>query len=181
MIPQKAILGALALSITLNAFLLGFVLARNHGGDFAPPPPFMQERGPLGGPHGGPDGGPFNGPLADAAAKLPEAYRAQVQHVLTEGKTAGDTHLQAMRALFEQMDPLLTAQTFDPAQMKKLFSQIDAEDLQLKENMSGIMMRIATLLPDEERIKFFKEARPPNPFGPKNNEDHGDGMLPPPR
>lgn len=185
MISQKTLVGTLALSVTLNAFLLGFVVARGHGDAFAPPPPFMHEKGPHGGPHGGPDGGPFGGPLADAAAKLPEAYRAQVQQLIRDGKAAGETHIQTMHTLFGQMTPLLTAPTFDPVQMKQLFAQIDAEDLQLKENMSGVMIKIATLLPDEARIAFFKQAQPPHPFGPegpgKNNDAHGDGILPPPR
>lgn len=148
----KGLAIALGISALLNAFLIGFLCSHV----LQPMPPF-----PPHGPHGGPEA--F---MEQSLGVLDVPYRDQVRVIMGEKRASIEHDMKQMRSLFEQIAPMLTAPTFDIEKFHDLGQQISAQDGKIRQNMATMMEEIATKLPDEQRVKFFKEFTSNMPPGP---------------
>lgn len=148
---QKIVYITLALSILLNAFLLGFVVAHGH----------------MRGPHGGPGfpGGP-EAMLEQLAEKLPPDHRDQVKKLLHAQSEKMHTAFMDMRVMIDEVQPILTAEKFDEGKLRALSDKIDAHDRQIKQGIAETLINIAKTLPDAERIEFFNHLPPLGPPPP---------------
>lgn len=160
MTNKNRLYGVLFVSLMANAFLLGFLVAHTAG----PMPPFPP-------PHG-------RGPMPDmmmkkAVAVLDNPYRTRVRETIRQKQDKVDRERAQMGAVFDRLEPVFTAETFSPEKLKALELEISAHDLAMKENISSMMVEIATKLPDEQRILFFRElfSKNPPPFMPPDRQE----------
>lgn len=108
--------------------------------------------------------------MQEAAEDLGPAYRDKIQALLEKNHLKMDDHIKVMSHNFDKITAVLTAPKFDEAQLKAVHQNIEKEDNGMKDNMLSMVTSIAKILPDPERIKFFKAAAPDHPPGP--------GMVP---
>lgn len=152
---SKKIYSMLSLSVLVNAFLLGMIFSRV----LSPfPPPFIGMHEPR-----------------MVGVGLESPYKEQVSNIVTQRQEAMREDMAQMRDLFDQINTVLTAPQFDIEKLREIDGKISAQDKEMKENMAGMMEDIATKLPDEQRIKFFKEFssnHPPIFMPPMRRELH---------
>ena len=156
--PDKVHFKAFAIgSALLNAFLLGVLLTH-----FIMP-------GPM--PFHPPEKGmPFMH-MSDAAMKLDQPYRDKVLAILSQNQAKMQGNMEKMMATMPEIDGALTAAKFDPSALKTVNVKLEGYDKAIKEDMLDTMMSIASVLPNKERIEFFKEISP---------QHHGMHGPPPP-
>lgn len=159
---NKASIGTVAFicSLMLNAFLVGFLLS-NHC--MPPHGPKRIDR------------------MEQAAEHLPTAYRAKVEAILAGNHDKMENHMKSMGGNMDKITAILTAPKFDPAKLKAVHHDIEKSDTGMKNSMLETVTAIAKILPDAERIKFFKETAPGHPPGPPGggpDDDHPPGPPP---
>lgn len=161
MMSKNKLQVVLTVSLLLNAFLLGVMVS----GHFMHKPPFP----PPGGP-GGPGGPEMM--FEKAVEAVDAAYREDVAKTVTEKFTLAKERREDMRTTFEQIEAVLSAETFDRDVFLALEEEIHAQDEAIKNSISSMMMSIASSLPDDQRVKFFNEFfknKPPH-FGKKDRQ-----------
>lgn len=161
MMSKNKLQVVLTVSLLLNAFLLGVMVS----GHFTHKPPFP----PPGGP-GGPGGPEMM--FEKAVEALDAEYREEVAEIVTEKFTLAKERREEMRTTFEQLEAVLSAETFDSDAFLALEEKIHAHDEAIKNNISSMMVSIASSLPDDQRVKFFNEFfknKPPH-FGKKGRQ-----------
>lgn len=141
-------------SLMLNAFLVGFLVS-NH---------CMPQHGLK-----------RVDRMEQAAEHLPPAYRAKVEAILAGNHGKMDDHMTSMGNNMDRITAILTAPKFDAAKLKTVHQDIEKSDNVMKNSMLETTTAIAKILPDAERIKFFKDSAPDHPLGPP---PHGDGHGP---
>lgn len=163
---QYSVSGILVISVLLNAFLIGFVFSRC----MTPPmmPPFMHEGMMHGGPgFDGPGGPGMHGPhgpggpehfMDEAVNVLPEDEQAKVTALIDANHQNMEEDIHSIHDLVSQLRPVLIADKLDEKKLSDIEKKIDAQDAKLKQDTSKLMHTIATALPDEDRINFFKAA-----------------------
>jgi hypothetical protein len=157
-------------SLLLNAFFVGFLLSHAMPGHNRPP--MMDDRIPFG-KHGGPgelEGGvPHHEPpgivLEKQAKFLPEAYREKVQTIIRRHHDKVRSEMESLPVYFTDIQKILTAPKFDPDALKKAHEKLVPHEDAIKNDIAVMMEDIASILPDEERIRFFgdflKDTQPP--------------------
>lgn len=158
---SRNILFILGISIAINLFLMGFVASRLFDHPF---------HGPRGEHGGGPEAG-----FDKAISGLDKEYQDKVRTIFNQHHKMVETQMNEMHVLFAQMEPTLTASHFDAAKFEALGRKIDDHDKQIKGSMGQMMSKIATVLPDDERIKFFSQIFTDRPFPgppPMGKKDH---------
>ncbi len=172
---------ALAMSVLLNAFLLGYILSgpmsphtksfpehsefgMNMDHDGPPPPMFDQSDGPRG------DKGP-NGPedhiaklFEEKARALPIETRSKVMDIIGKYKAESKTE-QDISQIFDNLQTALTADPLDRQQIIDLHKSMRQSDLANKDRMEQMVLDIAQTLSPEERKDFFRMGPP------RHNED----------
>ena len=147
-------LGLLACSVLMNAFLLGHITSER------PRPP-----------HGGPPS-----PLTHmemAARHMESEHKDEILKLIKDRQSELDQNMSEIHQIFDEIDPVLTAPKFDPAKLKALHEKLYKHDERVKSGMLDLLTQIAKALPDEERIRFFEDARP-------DRRDFHDGFHGPP-
>ena len=108
--------------------------------------------------------------MEQAAQDLDPAYRDKVQAVLAKNREKMDTRMEAMGNNFDRITAALTAPKFDEAKLKAVHNDIARSDNAMKDSMLATATAIAKILPDSERIKFFRETAPDHPKGPHGKD-----------
>lgn len=161
---------ALVGSLMLNAFFVGYLSAHAAG-------PHLQQRFH----HEGMRGPHLHDFLQQGLDVLDEVQRVKIEEILRADKSQEDAHFRQMHALFAQLRPTLTAPRLDLDKLGALEKKITAEDQKLKQGMSGLVRKVATTLPDKDRIKFFNAAMQEPPTDDPPHEATGPHMdMPPP-
>lgn len=169
---------ALAISVLLNAFLLGYILsgpmsphtrsfpdhpefAINMDNDMPPPPMFDQGEGRRG------DKGP-NGPedhiarlFEEKARALPTETRNKVMDIIGKYKEESKTE-QDISQIFDNLQTALTADPLDRQQIIDLHKSMRQSDLANKDRMEQMVLDIAQTLSPKERKDFFRMGPPPH-------------------
>ncbi len=153
---KNLILGLLACSLILNAFLAGYLVA-NHGRHFMPPSPLHR--------------------MEKAIDHLDPAYQDKVRAIVHDNQAQLDKEMKEMGNTFHDIHPILTAPHFDAQKLRELHKKLFAYDDKLKEGMLSMLIKIGEILPDKERITFFEEIKPedhgPHGFGGPDGGPHG--------
>lgn len=144
-------------SLMLNAFLVGFVLS-NHC--MPPHGPKRIDR------------------MEQAAEHLSPTYRAKVEAILAGNHGKMDDHMKSMGNNIDRITAVLTAPKFDAEKLRTVHLDIEKSDKAMKNSMLETVTAIAKVLPDAERIKFFKDTAPDkrsrddHPPGPPSGDDN---------
>ena len=138
---------ALALSLLANAFVAGYVVS-----GFPPR-------------HGGGQRGALFDKAEKALTHVSPQYQKQVWDIMQEHRDFITGHFDERKKRFDAVHKILTAPVFDEKALKKAMDQIDRDDV--KVSVQKMLISIAKILPDDERIRFFEESAPgPGPGGP---------------
>jgi uncharacterized membrane protein len=140
--------GLLGVSLVLNGFLAGILMS---GPKFQPPlfPMSPLERMEMAIPV-----------LSPPQQEKMKTILAQHRHVFEEGT-------ESMLKKVNHVQSILTAPTLDEKALSEALDQGPDRDL-MRENMKKLLTETAKALPDEERVRFFKEIAP----GPPPRMDH---------
>lgn len=141
----------LVLSLLLNAFMLGFLLAGPALGParYGPPPP----------PHHGPAEH-----LYKAAENLAPERKEQVVKILHRYTKEIDAHMHQGMSGFKEIRDVLQADELDPENLDAVFARMAAHHKDVGVLMGAMFEDLAAVLPDkEERMRFFEQALPPEP------------------
>jgi len=171
---ENVVLVSLGVSVALNAFLLGVMTSR-------PVAPFghMMERR-----HEVRQMGRFEGPeqrMKSALVVLPDEYKTKVEAIIDQSATNLKKHFGNMKSNIDEMEKVLTAPKFDEKKFAEVSALLAPKDDKIKDNMSTMILSIAKLLPDEDRIKFFNKLAEDRKKGPEGRGDRhwGDDQRPP--
>ncbi len=144
---------ALFLSALINMFLLGVVFSSHTmrpDTPHRPPPPHKQGAFPQ-----------FEhakNTLSLESKKIVEKIIAHHSDIMRN-----DTH--ALQRHMQEAQDLLLSSTLDKAALENTHKNMDTHNVKIKVSLSNMIYKIATELPDEERIEFFKRALPQHPHG----------------
>lgn len=140
------------LSLVLNGFLLGFILASPPWHGFMPPPDPAKR-------------------LYEAAQQLPEENRAAVVAILDRYTDRIDPRRNM--AGFKDIRAMLTSENLNPDALTDLFTRVSKQHEEMGRSMGAMFQDIIRAIPDsEQRIKFFERALPPEPPFPPSPEKH---------
>lgn len=134
---------ALALSLFANAFLAGYVVSGFSGPMRPPPPPFVR--------------------MEMAADHISPQYREKIRTLVDGHRKILDRRMQEMREEFDRIHAILTAPTFDAGALQDIRRNARGQEGEAKDEMLSLLIEIARTLPDEERVKFFRESAPDRP------------------
>ena len=150
----------LVASLILNAFLAGYMLSRAVKPMRPPPmPPFER----------------MNFALEQVSPK----YRTEIESLIDRNLSDLRNSMFEMRKDFDKVTPILVAPEFDIQALEAIQQSLLIQDKRSKTGLLILMIDIANILPNEERIRFFKEFsfdRPSRPRGPgmfRNNPRPG--------
>lgn len=138
---------ALVCSLIANAFLVGYIAS-----SLVARPPMLPR--PM----------PFDR-MEGALAHVSPEYQDDVQTLIDEHKEDFERRMESMRGNFDKIQALLTAPTFDAGALRAIQKDLEKQD-DPKSDILSLLISIGQTLPDEERIRFFKESSPDRPpFG----------------
>lgn len=138
----------LVLSLVLNGFFLGFIMAGPHG--FGPPPDPSKR-------------------MVEAAMHLKPENRDNVMAILDRHMHTIDSNMQQGMNGFQNIRNILTAKNVDFGKLDTALSRMSKHHQDMGASMDAMLKEIAAAIPDaQERKTFFNNALPPAPpFPPK--------------
>ncbi len=146
---NKGLLAALALSVIVNVFAIGFISGRllTHGG---PPAPGLERIG------GGAGGGMRMLRHTDV---LPEERREAFREALRAGMPAMREQRREIRRLRRAYNEALVADPWDRATVEKARSDLQAEQTRQHKMIGDAMINAFEQLTPEERALLMEEAQ----------------------
>lgn len=145
--PDKRRLSAFLIgSLLLNAFLLGVILA--HFFMSAPPILYPPEKDM-----------PFLR-MREAAMRLDKPYQDKVLIILGQKQAKMQKNMEKIFTIMPEINADLTALKFDPTTINAANSKLEAYDKEIKGDMFDTMVSIAQVLPDKQRVEFFRQISP---------------------
>lgn len=144
---NKAISATLFLSLLLNVFLIGFIIAKPN---MMLPPQMAFAR------------------MKMAEKVLSPDSREKVQAIWEESKPQLKQDMKTMVNMFTKGRAIVTDPSLKPEDFETLHQEMMAQDNMVKEHFFKTMMKIAEILPPEERARYFDALMPKKPpFMPK--------------
>lgn len=134
---------ALVGSLVLNGFLIGANLPHMRGSPHHPPLPFDR--------------------MEKALVYVDGQYRAEIKELIENHRMNMDHHMMALGNRFSDIKKSLTAPNFNEETLRMVEEGIAKDDHILKGAMLSLMIDIAKVLPDDQRVKFFQSTIPDHP------------------
>lgn len=95
-----------------------------------------------------------------AIETLPMPYKKDIKNKWDLHRKDLRAHIGTMFSSMQNVRAILTAEKLDLDAFQQVHLKMLNSDKDLKKKMSNMAIEIASVLPDEERIKFFKAAIP---------------------
>lgn len=133
----RLLIGALAISVLLNVFALGFLIGRTRFAHPPAPPPRPGESIRL--------------DLRAIGEVLPKGERRELHHALAEQRGELQRRLAALRAAQNEVDAALTAEPFDPARLEAAYARLREASATILEPVQRTMVVFAGRLDSEQR------------------------------
>lgn len=152
MAHKKKLSTPLFLSTLLNVFLLGVVIScvvispnmPNHSPPHKPSRLAQFER---------------------AKSYISPESQTIVTRIMSQQSKALHHDMKAFRNIVHEAERILLAPTLDKTALKKIHEDLDVNKAAMKTSLSDMIYQIATALPDDDRIEFFRRALPKHPRG----------------
>jgi len=110
-----------------------------------------------------------------AADHVDEKYRKDLIALIGKQEETARASMDAMRCRMDEMFDSSSAKTFDKDALLAKEKVVSQEDAKIKEALLNTMIDIASMLPDEQRVSFFKEIVPAGAFAGKPEHEGPQG------
>lgn len=122
-------------------------------------------------------------PHHDPMSRIPSAtkhlvaeHQETIRNMWSETQKQMETKMDDMFLSMKEARAILIAPDFDEVALEKLHQEIEGKDQEIKTLLADTLKKTAKVLPDEERITFFKEILPQDfphpPPPPAPHRDH---------